>query len=97
MQNNHYDEEFILPEAETVTLTRAEIEALNAYAEKVRRETVKAIFKDVKNMLHARYRMEDHLIGLSTEIQDRIRYLHGRDMCETLLIDLKKIEGKYEE
>lgn len=86
----------MLPEG-AVIVTKAERESLNTYAEKVRRETVKAIFRDVENLLQARYRMEDHLIGLSTEIQDRIRYLHGRDMCETLLIDLKKIEGKYEE
>ena len=44
MDNGYMDAEFIFPEEETVTLTRAEIDALNTYAEKVRRETIKVIF-----------------------------------------------------
>jgi hypothetical protein len=45
-------------EPETVTLTRAEIHALNAYADKVRREFAREIFEDI-NSLVDEYEMGD--------------------------------------
>lgn len=58
VQNDYIDAEFVLPEEETVTLTRAEIHALNAYADKVRREFAREIFEDI-NSLVDEYEMGD--------------------------------------
>ena len=96
MDNGYIDAEFIFPEEETVTLTRAEIDALNTYAEKVRRETVKAIFADMKDLLHQRYRIENNWASMCKDPDDRGNYLYGRNLCEKLIIDLQKIERKYE-
>lgn len=72
---------------EKIELTRAEIDTLNQYAEKVRRETIEAIFADFTELLQARYKLEDQ----------RRRHLYGTELCEILLIDLQKIERKYME
>lgn len=97
MQNQYYDAEFIFPEETTVTLTRSEIDALNAYAEKIRRETVKAIFGEVKELLEARYRIEDKWASMCENAEDRGDFLYGRGLCEKLIIDLQKIERKWED
>lgn len=97
MERNYYDAEFILPEVETVTLTRAEIDALNTYAEKVRRETIKVIFGEMKELLHQRYRIENSWASMCENPDDRGNYLYGRNLCEKLIIDLQKIKRKYME
>ena len=52
-------EEFVFPdEEEVVTLTRPEIDALNIYADKVRRETITAIFDEVEELLQMALRTE---------------------------------------
>ena len=59
VQNDYIDAEFVLPEVEeTVTLTKAEIDALNKYAEMVRREFAREIFEDI-NSLVDEYEMGD--------------------------------------
>lgn len=84
-------------EFETVTLTKAEIEALNTYADKVRRETIKAVFAEVEEMLHTRYRIEDTWANMCEDRDDRGKYLYGRNVCEKLIFDLQHIERKYTE
>lgn len=85
-----------LPEG-AVVVTKAEMEALNTYSEKVRRETVKAIFTDFAELLEARCKIEDNWASHCENADDRGNYLYGRGLCEMLLIDLQKIERKYEE
>ena len=85
-----------LPEG-AVVVTKAELEALNTYSEKVRRETVKAAFDACKNLLEARCKIEANRASQCENADDRGNYLYGRGLCEMLLIDLQKIERKYEE
>lgn len=78
-----------------VILTRRELDALHVYAEKVRRETIDAIFTDVEELLRMRYRFEDQRSDICEDEHDRSRHFYGRNVCESLLIDLQKIERKY--
>lgn len=82
-------------EPETVTLTRSEIDALNAYADKVRRENIKAIFAEVETMLHTRHRIEETWGNMCEDRDDRGKYLYGAGICEKLIYNLQKIERKY--
>lgn len=82
---------------EKIELTRAEIDALNKYAEKVRLETIKAIFGDVEELLRLRYRFEDMRSSICEDEYDRCRHFYGRNVCESLLTDLQKIERKFKE
>ena len=80
---------------EKVELTRAEIDALNEYAKKVRKETIEAVIGDVKTAILKRYVFEDQKGGLSADEYDRCRHLYGRNVCEGLLIEVEKIKGRY--
>lgn len=80
---------------ETVTLTRAEIDALNTYADKVRRETVKAIFTDIGELIRVRHKREDDRANFCKDQEDRRLFFYARNICECLLIDLMKLERKY--
>lgn len=78
-----------------VILTRAEIDALTKHEQKLRHDTIKAIFDDVKELLELRYRFEDKRGGICEDEYDRCRHFYGRNVCECLLIDLQSIERKY--
>ena len=82
-------------ETETVTLTRAEIDALNKYAEKVRKDTIMKVFDDVEELLQMRYRFENKRGGICEDEYDRCRHFYGRNVCESLLIDLLQIKKRY--
>jgi hypothetical protein len=82
---------------EKIKLTRAEIDALNKYGEKVKRETIEAIFTDVEELLQLRYRFEDQRGGICEDEYDRCRHFYGRNVCESLIIDLQKVKRKYME
>jgi hypothetical protein len=89
--------DFVLLPKGTVIVTQKELKTLNAYSEKVRRELIKDIFSDVEEMLRHSYRIEDGWAGLCKNEEDRGKYLYGRNLCEKLIIDLQKIERKYED
>ena len=80
---------------EKIELTRAEIDALNKHNKKVRREMLQAVFNDVEELLRLRYRFEDQMGGIAEDAYDRCQHFYGRNVCESLLIDLQKIERKY--
>ena len=80
---------------EKVELTRAEIDALNEYAKKVRKETIEAVLADVKAAIIKRHGFEDQKGGLSEDEYDRCRHLYGRNVCEGVLLDVMKIERRY--
>lgn len=94
-------EEFVFTDAEfepveeTVTLTKAEIDALNKYAEMVRRETVKAIFNDIRELIKIRHKREDTWANFSRDQEDRRLFCYARNICECLLVDLMKLERKH--
>lgn len=81
--------------AETITLTRAEMDALTAYDEKLRREAIKKVFDDVEELLQMSYRVEDGWASLCKNPDDRGNYLYGRNLCTKLLIDLQAIKRRY--
>lgn len=87
--------DFVLIPKGTVVVTQKEIDALNAYADKVRRETIKAIFAEVETMLHTRHRIEETWGNMCEDRDDRGKYLYGAGICEKLIYDLQKIERKY--
>lgn len=83
-------------EQETVTLTRAEIDALTRVDDLVRAETIRQIFDDVEELLSNRARLEwgkSH--NMETSFTTRLRRRYAMNVCETLLKDLQKIERKY--
>ena len=88
---------FVLIPKGSVTITQKELDALNEYAQKVRRETIKAIFAEVEEMLHTRHRIEETWGNMCEERDDRGKYLYGAGICEKLIFDLQKIEKKYTE
>lgn len=93
-------EEFVFdaelqPEQKTITLTRAELDALNTYADKVRRETVKAIFTDIGELIRVRHKREDDWANVCKDQEDRRLFFYARNICDCLLIDLMKLERKY--
>lgn len=83
------------PAAETITLTRAEIDALTVYADMVRREMIRKVFDDVEELLQMRYRFENKRGGICEDEYDRCRHFYGRNVCESLLIDLLQIKKRY--
>ena len=90
---DYQDAEF---EPETITLTRAEIDALTKVNDLVRAETIRQIFNDVEELLSDRARLEwgkSH--NMETSFTTRLRHRHAMNVCETLLKDLQKIERKY--
>ena len=82
---------------ETITLTRAEIDALTAYDEKLRREAIKKVFDDVEELLQASYKIEEGWASLCKNADDRGNYLYGANLCTKILIDLQAIKRKYAE
>ena len=96
MENEFIFDAALLPEG-AIVLTRAEMDALNEYSEKVKRETVKAIFSDIEELLRARYRLEGEKARLTDSSDDRKKHYYGESLCTSLIIDLQKIEKKYTE
>ena len=82
---------------ETITLTRAEIDALTVYDKKMRREMIKKVFDDVEELLRYSYKIESGWASLSRDANDRGNYLYGANLCTKLLIDLQAIKRKYAE
>ena len=78
-----------------IVLTREELDALNEYNERIKRETVAAIFSDVTNLLRGKYSIFTEWAGLAADKGERDMYIYGRGVCEHLLIDLQKIERKH--
>jgi hypothetical protein len=95
MQKKNY-KLVLLPEG-AVVVTKKELDALNTYAEKVRRETLENVFTDFEEILRCRYMVEGNRSVACDNFVERHKHLYGREVCETLINDLKKIERKYKE
>ena len=85
----------IIPSEETITLSRAEIDALTEHDKKRTIVLLERIFFAVEELLQANYKLEDRQAGWCTTSQERGYHLYGRGLCERLLIDLYAIKRKY--
>lgn len=84
-------------EKDTIELTRAEREALDKYYTERKKELLGEVFSAVETMLQDAYRIEDNWVGLCDQEWERYKFLYGRNVCEKLIIDLKKIKSKFME
>lgn len=80
-----------------ITLTRAEIDALNKHNEKVKGETINKVFDEVEELLRTRYRIENSWASMCEDADYRGKFLYGRNVCESLIFDLKKLKARYED
>ena len=80
-----------------IELTRAEIDALNKYAEKVRQQTVREIFSAVEELLEVNKRLEHKRVEMSQGYVGEQKHRYAEYLCATLLIDLQMIEDKFTE
>ena len=79
---------------EKIELTRAEIDALDKYAEKVRQQTVREIFGAVEELLEINKRLEHSRVEMSKGYVAGQRHKYAECLCTTLLMDLQAIEDK---
>lgn len=90
-------EEFVFTDAEfepeTVTLTRAEIEAMNTYSDKLRHEHMKAAFDAVEELLRMAIKTECS----KAKYDDSHTHNYAKHLCHDLLEDMRKIERKLKE
>ena len=84
-------------EKDTIELTRAEREALDKYYTERKKELLDEVFSAVGTILQDAYRIEDNWVGLCDQEWERYKFLYGRNVCEKLIIDLKKIKSKFME
>lgn len=82
---------------EKIELTRAEIDALNKHNEKVRLQAIKDVIAEVEEIIKARGRLEDMWSKTSNSVEHSHSFLHGMNLCESLLFDLKKLKARYED
>lgn len=87
----------IIDRPDEITLTRAEIDALNEHQKKVRLQTIKEVFDDVEELLNARKMLECRDTNNSLEYAERLKHFYAECQCVTLLMDLQKIRDKYME
>lgn len=82
---------------DTIELTRAEREALDKYYTERKKELLDEVFSAVDELLEARYRIEDNWVGMCDQEWERYRFIYGRNVCEKLIIDLKKLRERFME
>lgn len=91
MKKKHFDM-VLLPEG-AVVVTKAEIEAMNTYADKVRRETITALFDEVEELLQMAIRTE----GIKAKQGDFHTHNYAKRLCQDLVEDMRKIESRHKE
>lgn len=79
----------ILPEG-SIILTRAEIEALNTYSDKLRREQINAAFDAVEELMQMAIKTE----GIKAKYGDLHTHNYAKHLCQVLVEDMRKIERK---
>lgn len=82
---------------EKIELTRAEIDALNKHNEKIKLASIMAVLDDVEEMIRERHRSEDLWSSGCENAEERGKFLHGRNVCESLIIGIKRIKERFEE
>ena len=86
----------ILPE-DAITVTRKEINALNDYAKKVKREAIKKAFDAVEELIEIDKRLEHSRAEMSQNRIGEQKHKYAECLCVTLLMDMQMIEDKYME
>ena len=84
----------MLPEG-AVIVTKKEREALNAHQEKMRTESIEAIFTDVEELLMTSMKVEKKIQRSTDSLSQVALHRYGELLCETLLSDLQKIKRKH--
>ena len=82
---------------DTIELTRAEREALDKYYTERKKDLLGEVFSAVDELLEARYRIEDNWVAMCDQEWERNRFIYGRNVCEKLIIDLKKLRERFME
>ena len=82
----------VLPEG-AIVLTRAEIEAMNTYSDKLRREHIKAAFDDAEELLQMAIKNECS----KANRDDSHTHIYAKHLCQDLLEDMRRIERKLKE
>lgn len=80
----------ILPEG-AIILTRAEIEAMNTYSDKLRCEHITAAFDAVEELMQMAIKTE---CGKEAKCDDSHTHNYAKHLCQDLVEDMKKIERK---
>ena len=79
----------ILPEG-AITLTRAEIEAMNTYSDKLRREHIQTALDAVEELMQMTIKNECS----KAKCDDSHTHNYAKHLCQDLVEDMKKIERK---
>lgn len=82
----------LLPEG-AVVVTKAEIEAMNTYSDKLRHEHMKAAFDAVEELLRMAIKTECS----KAKYGDSHTHNYAKHLCHDLLEDMRKIERKLKE
>lgn len=81
----------LIKKKESITLTKAEIDALDKHSKRARRAAVNSALADVEDLLQERYRLEDEWASMCKDEGDRAKFLYGRNLCEKLIIDVQNM------
>ena len=84
-------------QSDKIELTRAELDAINKYSEKVRQQAVREVISAVEELLEINKRMEHNRIEMSKSYVVEQIHKYAECLCVTLLMDLQAIEDKYTE
>lgn len=76
-----------------VVVTKAEIEAMNTYSEKLRYENIKVALDAVEELLQMAIRTE----GIKAKYGDSYTHKYAKRLCQDLVEDIRKIESRYKE
>ena len=82
----------ILPEGSLI-LTRAEIEAMNTYSDKLRREHIQVAFDTVEELMQMAIKTECS----KAKYDDSHTHNYAKHLCQDLVEDMRKIERKLKE
>ena len=88
MEKKHFDM-VLLPEG-AVVVTKAEIEAMNTYSEKLKHEHIKSAFDAVEELLQMAIKTE----VIKAKYGDPYPHNYAKRLCQELVEDMRKIERK---
>ena len=89
MEKKHFDM-VLLPEG-AVVVTKAEIEAMNTYSEKLKHEHIKSAFDAVEELMQMAIKTE---CSKEAKCDDSHTHNYAKHLCQDLVEDMKKIERK---
>ena len=91
MEKKHFDM-VLLPEG-AVIVTKAEIEAMNTYSEKLRHEHIESALDAVEELLRMAIKTECS----KAKYGDSHTHNYAKHLCQDLVDDIRRIERKLKE